>query len=355
VPPEIKAARPTFTLDGQPAAELSGGLVELRVEEGTAGLYSCEATFANWGPVNASTTGFLLFDRRKLDFGKELVVNVGSDELFRGRVSALEAAFPEGHPPTLTVLVEDRVQDLRMKRRSVTYADRTDADIFRQIAQSNNLTPDVDISGPHHKHVYQHNSSDLAFLRERALATDAELWVTETTLKVRAHPARPSETVTLSYGSELFEFTVIADLSDQVSTLQVTSWDVEGKQTINERSGDSSLGAELGSDQSGSSILATALQQRTETVDEHVPPTSDEAKAYADSLFKRRARRFVVGRGLCSGNAKLRAGVKVTLQGLGPIFTGDYYVAEALHLFDQVKGYRTEFHVERPGIGRAAA
>jgi uncharacterized protein len=354
VPPEFRAARPSFTVDGQPAADLSGGLVDLRVEESTSGLYSCEATFANWGPAGSNTTGFLLFDRQKLDFGRALVVDVGGDVLFRGRISALEASFPEGRPPTLTVLAEDRLQDLRMNRHTVTFLKQTDAQIIQKVAQDNGLTPDVDLDGPQHDHVFQHQLSDLAFLRERALAADGELWVEDKTLKARARPSRATDSITLNYGNELIDFVVTADLADQVSKLRVTGWDVSGKEAITETSDDSTLGAELGSDTSGASILATALRDRTETVYDDVPVTSSEAKAYADSLFKHRARRFLVGRGTCIGNAKLHTGVKLTLQGLGPLFTGDYYAAQVRHFFDQAKGYRTEFEVERAGLGKAA-
>lgn len=350
MPPELRAARPSFTVGGQAAPSLSGGLLRMHVEESTEGLYACEATFANWG----GTAGFLLFDRRTLDFGKDFVIDVGGDVLFRGRIGALEAAFPEGSPPTITVLAEDRLQDLRMTRRSMSYENQSDADVFQAIAQRNGLTPDVDVSGPKHTHIFQHELSDLAFLRERAAAVDAELWVDDKTLKVRAHADRSTDSITVSYGSELREFTVVADLADQVTKLKVTGWDVAAKREIAEESEDSALGSELGSDESGSSILGTALRSRTETVYDTVPITTDEAKAQAQSLFRRRARRFVVGRGVCDGNAKVHVGVKLTLQGLGPLFTGEYYAGQVRHVFDDVHGYRTEFEVERPGIGRAA-
>lgn len=354
MPPEIRAARPTFTVDGQAKPELSGGLVELRVEESTAGLYSCEATFANWGPAGRGT-GYLLFDRRTLDFGKELVVDVGGDELFRGRISGLEATFPEGRPPTLTVLVEDRLQDLRLPPKRAIFQDATAADVFTQIANENHLQPDVDVSGPTYKHLYQMDRSDLAFLRERAQLADAEVWVDERTLKVRTYAARGAGTATLSYGSDLREFTVTADLADQVAEVRVYGWSHDDKEASRGTAAASALGSELGSDQSGAAILTRTTPGRfLDVVSNLAPETNEVAQQYAESLFKQRARRFVVGRGLADGTAKLRAGMKLTLQGLGPLFSGDYHVTEVRHLFDQVKGYRTEFAVERPGIGTAS-
>ena len=64
------------------------------------------------------------------------------------------------------------------------------------------------------------------------------------------------------------------------------------------------------------------------------------------------ARRFVVGHGVAETNANLRVGAKADLQGLGPLFSGKYYIAEVKHIFDLAKGLRTEFRAERLGIGR---
>jgi hypothetical protein len=52
-------------------------------------------------------------------------------------------------------------------------------------------------------------------------------------------------------------------------------------------------------------------------------------------------------------DARLRVGAKVELKGLGPLFSGHYYLVEVRHTFDGARGLRTEFVGERPGIGQA--
>jgi phage protein D len=44
-------------------------------------------------------------------------------------------------------------------------------------------------------------------------------------------------------------------------------------------------------------------------------------------------------------------GRRVSLEGVGPLFSGNYLVTESHHLFDYQGGYRTAFEVERPGLG----
>jgi hypothetical protein len=60
-----------------------------------------------------------------------------------------------------------------------------------------------------------------------------------------------------------------------------------------------------------------------------------------------------VAHGIAQGNAKLTVGSYVDLQGLGPLFSGKYYLAGVTHTFSGTAGLLTEFTGERSGIGKA--
>ena len=83
-----------------------------------------------------------------------------------------------------------------------------------------------------------------------------------------------------------------------------------------------------------------------------VPLSSAEAQAQAEAAFRLIARRFVVGRGRAQADERLRVGTFVDLKGLGPLFSGKYYLSEVRHLFDGAGGLRSEFAAERPSLGR---
>jgi phage protein D len=349
----IVTSRPTLRVDGQDAADLTQGLLTMRVHEHVDGLYSAELQFGNWG-LSEGATGFVYFDRQKLDFGKELEVTISDKQLFKGKITALEAGFPEGSPPVLTALAEDRLQDLRMTRRTRTFADLSDAEVISQIASDHGLSPSVNASGPTHKVLAQVAQSDLAFLRTRARALGAEVWVDGTTLNVAPRASRTGTPITLTYGNELREFTVIADIAGQRSSVTVSGWDVAGKQAIKETADDGDLGGEASSGENGTSILSSKFAERKESVVASAPVTSDEAHARAKALFLLAARRFVTGRGLAQTDPGLNAGATVKLQGVGPLFEGEYYVNEVRHVFDAALGLRTELYVERPWLGRPA-
>ncbi|HEX5749544.1 MAG TPA: contractile injection system protein, VgrG/Pvc8 family [Archangium sp.] len=348
----LRPSRPTFHVGGQEIATLGGGLLALTIEEDTGGLYRCEATFGNWGAVSGGI-GFLYFDRKTLDFGKGFQVRLGRDTLFDGRISALEGRFQENGPPEVAVLAEDRLQDLRMTRRTRTFEKVSDADVLQQLASKHGLGARVDVQGPQYDVLAQVNQSDLAFLRERCRAVGAEVWVEDGTLHAQARPDRASGTpLTLTHGSELREFTVLADLAGQRTSVSVSGWDVRAKTALKYTATDSVLGAELDGGTSGASLLSSTLGDREEVLVHTVPLSLAEARARAESFFRLGARRFVTGRGTAWPTPGLRVGVRVELKGLGKLFSGKYYVTGVKHLFDATNGLRTEFTAERPGLGR---
>jgi phage protein D len=335
---------------GRDRPSLTGGLLALRIEENVHGLYSCEATFGNWGAVGGST-GYLYFDRQILDFGKDFLVTFAGERIFTGRVMAVEADYHEASPPTLTVLAEDRFQDLRMTRRTRTWENVTDSTVFQQIAGDHGLTPDLSVQGPQHKVLAQVNQSDLAFMRERARSIDAELWMDDRTLRVRSRASRVGTPLRLGLGGGIRSLSVLADLACQRTSVEVSGWDVSAKDALHESAAEEVLGSELAGGESGPGILQSALGARKEAVVHSVPLSSGEARARAESLFRHRARRFLTGRGVAEPNAKLRVGASVRVDGIGPLFSGVYFVTEVKHVFDNRRGLRTEFAVERPGLG----
>ena len=80
---------------------------------------------------------------------------------------------------------------------------------------------------------------------------------------------------------------------------------------------------------------------------EHLAPLAcgdeAEARALVDAAFDQRARRFVRLHGSTEGNAALRVGTTVRIDGIGRRFDNSYAVVEATHRYDLISGYQTDF------------
>jgi len=212
------------------------------------------------------------------------------------------------------------------------------------------------VQGPTHRAVAQLNQSDLAFIRERARRLAAEVWVMDGKLHVqsRLNRQQADDDLTLQFNRGLMAFSVAADTANQYSKVVVSGWDIQAKDSINHEATDSVLGSELNGDKSGASIVSAEFGERVDRIARQAPLTMDEAQSLAEAVFRAQARRFVVGAGVARGDARIRVGRAISLNGLGPLFTGTYHVTEARHMFNRSGdgGYTTEFVAERPGIGR---
>jgi phage protein D len=347
----IKPATPTIVVGGEKNSSLELGLLSLLIVENTSGLYRCEALFGNWG-TNESKTDFLYFDRNTLDFGKQFQIKLNADVIFDGKIMAMEAHFPESRPPELNVLAEDRFQDLRMTRRTRSFTDVSDKDVINQIANDHGLSPNVSVDGPTYKVLAQVNQSDLAFLRDRARSIDAELWMEGNKLNAKSRSTRNGGTLKLDFHAGLREFSALADLAHQRTSVTVGGWNVSSKEALSFEATEDAISSELNGDTSGASILNSAFGKRKEALVHTVPLSSRETQAEAEAYFKMSARRFVTGRGVAETTNDLRVGSYVDLRGLGPLFSGKYYLSEVRHLFDLRLGLRSEFTAERPGLGQ---
>lgn len=348
----VKSARPLILIDGQAADDLAAALNELRIEERSDGLAHCELSFGNWG-LRDGVNNYTLFGRDRLEFGKRTEIKLGDQRVFAGRIMALEGRFPHGGIPELLVFAEDRLQDLRMQRRTRSFEQQSDADVARRIASDHGLQSSINLSGPTHAVLAQVNQSDLAFLRERARAAGGELWIEGDTLHLAARPSRAGgAAIELAYGSTLLGFDVRADLALQRSQLTVSGWNPRDKAAISESASASVLSSELNGGESGAALVESKLGARPDTVAHLNPADASEAHALAESWLRQIGRRFVVGRGKASPDARIKPGAQLELSGLGPLFNGKYTVTEVCHRFDLAEGARSEFTVERPAIGR---
>jgi phage protein D len=349
----LASARPAFQVGGDDQPRLDAGLTRLLVHTTLGGVGQCEAEFGNWGE-HEGATGFTWFDRATLEFGKDFAVRLGEQTLFAGRIMALEGRFPEAAPPRIVVRAEDRLQDLRMVRRTRSFERKSDKQVFESIAADHQLQSEVNLGGPEHALLVQVNQSDLAFLQERALAADADLWLEGTKLHAAARASRADGGLELVHGARLRQFSVCADLAHQRSAVVCAGWDVAAKEALAVEAGADSIDSEAGDGISGPKLLEDTLGARKDTVAHTLPFDAGAARALAEAHLRTLARRFVRGRGVADADLRLRVGVSVKLAGLGPLFSGRYGVVEVSHRFDAAHGLRTEFVVERPWLGRPA-
>jgi phage protein D len=353
----FRSTAPVFKVEGTPRGELARDVVRLEVDECTEGLRTLRARFVAQGPRGSEEREQQLYlDGQIFDFGRRVEVSIGPGDgsrvIFRGKLSAIEAAFAEGEVPIVEVFAEDELMALRMTRRMRTYTNISDAGIARAIAQKHSLEATATASGPTYDVVQQLNVSDLAFLRERARLVQAEVWVRRGTLHFESRSSREGTSITLVRGTQLLDVRLRADLAHQRSAVHVSGYDAQQRAVIDETIEGSVIRSEASGGRTGPEILGPALGERVSHRTREVPLVGDEAKQWARAELLRRARSFVTVSGTTNGTPEMVVGSKLTLQRVGAPFEGaGYYVTRVSQTYDQDNGHRTQFEAERATLG----
>ncbi len=98
----VYSSIPTIQVDVQANDSVTSQLVSMEMREQEAGMSALELRFNNFGTESNGTGNFTFEDGQVLKLGAALVVYAGvvssPTEIFRGKITAIEARFPRGGP-----------------------------------------------------------------------------------------------------------------------------------------------------------------------------------------------------------------------------------------------------------------
>lgn len=352
----IYSARPLIEINGQTDAMVQRLLLAMQMNESEGGLSTVELRFQNTAQMEQQGVdyAFEFSDNDLLSLGNEILVYTGDEndpqEIFRGKISGLELVLNDGAQPELIVLAEDELQKARMQRKTRVFTETTVADIADSLAQELGLQAVIHELQQSITAEVQLNESNLAFLRRLLARYDSDLQIVADELHVSARNDVRRNEITLDVNSQLTSIRILADLSQQVTEVTFSGWDVAQGQAITV-SRDSSIATGPGQGTSGSQLLNDTLGERSEHISNTAVVNEAEAQAYVDSCFAQRERKFVRAEGCSIGNPAIRVGTHIMLMGVGPRFENTYYVTRASHRYDLVDGYKTEFKAECAFLG----
>jgi phage protein D len=334
------------------AADIAANISSISVTSAPQTLNECSFTLVNAYPKMRWTHGF---EASLFDPGTSIQVEMGyparMKKLFDGEIVSVAPDFPESGGPTVQVTARSRLHWLTLGKHTRSWQDATEADIVGQIAREAKLSSKVDPTTVKHPYVLQPNQRDLDFLLARARMIGFEVLVEAKTLIFRKAVTGGRAAVTLEWGRTLKSFRPSLDPTRQVTEVTVRGYDPKKKEAIVGKASGSSQPAGMGGKQSGSKLLSGEFGRDAADVEICPPPASQqEADARAKARLGEITRDTVVGEGSCVGLPELVSGGVVDLKGLGPKFSGTYYVTRAVHSIGG-GGYDTSFSVSRSAVG----
>jgi phage protein D len=300
-----------------------------------------------------------------IDNSLTLAIGYAPDPLqpvFVGDVTGLQVAFPGGGMPTMTLVAHDYLQRLARGRYAQGFGPVPDFIVASILVGIHGLVPVIDptivaassamaalnylFNG---SGIKQQAESDLEMVKRIAANYDADFWVDGQTFHLARFVREHAPRRTLAYGESLLDFSPQVSTVGQVAGVSVkfalreipldflvtVAWDFAREE----------LAVTVAP---GAASRATAKGPVFSIIDR---PIKSPADILSSALFVYRKlrnmlNRRLTGSGTAVGDAAIRAGAVIRLEGLGPDFSGDYRVSGATHSIDG-GGYRTSFEVRK--------
>lgn len=266
--------------------------------------------------------------------------------LIEGEITALEVHFSEKLQAPIVVRGYDVSHRLHRGRYNRSFLNETDSDIIKKIAKEVGIKADkyIEQSGEPHEYVFQENQTNMEFFRERAAQIGFELFIQDRELYFRKPSSK--DKLELQWQKNISSFSTRVTSAEQVSEVEVRSWDYTQKKLILATAKKESLLTLSDKERGSSTSTKFDLDRKPPkmTVVDRPVATAKQADKMAQALCDELGGEFVYADAKAEGNPQIRPGKIVELKGMGDRFSGNYYITETRHFYSQ-SIYKTEFSV----------
>ena len=234
--------------------------------------------------------------------------------IFKGEIVGIEPAYKAQGDSRVVIRAFNKMHRMLRGRKSKTYQDQSDQDVVSSIVGAYGLSAQCG-SDPKitHKHIYQHNQSDLEFVRVRAARLGFSVWCEDTKLYFDAPKLDQDSGIELKMEQagehHLKSFTVRLSSANVLKKVTVRGWDPKKKEEIVGSASASS--SPLGSTNAASGAGELGKSE-TFTVD-HPIFSKQEADAIAKSKLGENNLSYITGQAECRGHGAYKPGIVVKL------------------------------------------
>ncbi|MBX0331258.1 VgrG-related protein [Oscillochloris sp. ZM17-4] len=274
-------------------------------------------------------------DSATLEPGKAITITIQNNKpLFDGEIVEVEADLSaDGH--RVFVRAFDRLHRLARGAHSRAFTQVSDSDIVTTCAGDVGMQSEIDATSGQHAYFIQANETDLAMLQRRAAANGYLLYANGQKLCFKA-PAGAT-TVELDLSVDLMTFRPRISAAGYIEKTSVRGWDPKQKQVVVGESRQTKIVPKVGLTAKDYLNLRPTGRAANLAIQDQ-----NEAKLLAQGLTDAQISRFIEAEGVSVGAPGLKAGVSVTIKGVGTRFSGTYFVTSATHRLD-AGFYTTEF------------
>jgi len=328
-------SRVKVEIEGRPIAQSEAqAFGEVHVQQRLSSPAQCELVFfdppARFDNAHAMTPG------------APLRVVVKDQELFSGQVTAVEYVYGPEAGRELRVRAYDPLHRLRKRHPTRARVQFTLASLAREIVADLGLRVEAAADSPAWNRVIQHRQSDLDLLVEIAERCGLSFAAHGASLQIFSLEG-VGQPVPLSLGDSLFEARIEINSHHACRAVSVKGWDPWRAEAHSGQARRARTGRELGA---GAPNFPSDAGEYTRA--DLAVQDDRQAEAFAQAELDLCVAREVTFWGVAEGDARLRPGARVRIEGVADSLAGQYVLTSVNHTIDARRGFISEISTAPP-------
>jgi Rhs element Vgr protein len=299
--------------------------------------------------------------------GKELELQLGhgpddAAPVFKGIIVRHKIKARSIGGSSLVLEIKHAAVKMSHIRKSRHFLEKKDGDIIETLISDNGCTADVSSEfDTEHERMIQYNLTDWDFMVLRAEANGMLVYTDDDKVVVAKPKVTESGAPKATFGDNIFEFEIESESRDQFKAGSAISWDHSTQELVEASAAAASEVTEAGKPTAGE--MAESLSEGEFRL-RHAGELADtELIAWSSGKLQRSLLSKLRGRVQLHGDATLKPGGTLVLDGLGTSFNGAVFIAAVRHhvqgghwLSDVEIGISEESHLMlHPEVMEAAA
>jgi len=265
--------------------------------------------------------------------GKVIKIEAGYESenkiIYEGIVISHGLRLPASGDTLLVIECRDFAVKATAGRKNGVFEKKKDSDIISQIAKKySDLTVSVDATSYQHEEVIQYYCTDWDFILSRADVNGLIVVSDDKKLSVKKPDVAQSPVLTVTFGNDLIDFDGEVAASDQYNAIQAVGWDPAGQKVVTSSGSAPTLNKQGNLSQSD---LSGVLGLDKLILQSGVTAESAPLKSWADALLLKYGLARFRGNLQFQGNAKVKPGCIIEIDGLGNRFNGNAFVGKVVH------------------------
>ena len=282
---------------------------------------------------SAAEEDFLLSSGELFIPGNEIEIYAGydSDEnvIFKGVITKQAIKSSQNNSSELVIECRDKAYKMTLGRKSKYLHELKDSDLCDQLIGDYDLeSGDVEATSFTNQRLVQVHATDWDFLLMRADTNGKLLLVDDGKLSLKTPDLSSSPSLSLTYGTDIFEFEAEMDGRSQYTDIEGQSWDNTSLEVLDLEANDP--GTTSQGNLSSSKLASTTGIDKFQL--KHAGQLkADELQSWIDSKLMRSRLAKIRGRVSFQGFADVKPSNLIELNGLGDRFNGNAFVSSVNH------------------------